>query len=215
MLYTGRNPRKLIRRLEKYKLVSFDVFDTLILRSFRKPTDLFVKLEKKNGILGFHDMRMRAEAEARKYSGKPNGEVNIFDIYERLARECGFDAREMALREYEEEKKCCYANPDMEEVFRVLENKKKRMIAVSDMYLGEKWVSGLLDSCGYGSLGAVYVSCDRGMGKYGGMLLHKVRRLEGNPIKCIHIGDSRVADVSGGKLAGWDTVWYLKRRRFF
>lgn len=38
----------------KYDVISFDIFDTLLLRPFIKPTDLFWYIETKYNIKGFH-----------------------------------------------------------------------------------------------------------------------------------------------------------------
>ena len=36
-------------KIEKAKIVSFDIFDTLLLRPYAKPVDLFLHLEKLYG----------------------------------------------------------------------------------------------------------------------------------------------------------------------
>jgi HAD superfamily hydrolase (TIGR01549 family) len=210
--YRGGDPEGLAERLGDYELVSFDVFDTLIFRPYEKSTDLFAAMEKENGIRGFHDLRVRAEADARASTGKPNREIDVYDIYNKLAEQTHFDAREYAEREIAAEKSCCFANRDMLTVCRLLEKKGVRMIAVSDMYLPEKTVRELLDGCGYGMVSAVYVSCSRGIGKGDGELLRLARAQEGKSVRCVHVGDSLSADVQGGKRAGWDTVWYRQAK---
>ncbi|GAA8357863.1 hypothetical protein KH0195_23590 [Helicobacter pylori] len=37
----------------KYDVISFDIFDTLLLRPFIKPTDLFLYIETKYNIIRF------------------------------------------------------------------------------------------------------------------------------------------------------------------
>ena len=40
------NQLKLMIGKEKYKVISFDIFDTLLIRPYDKPTDLFEELEE-------------------------------------------------------------------------------------------------------------------------------------------------------------------------
>jgi len=47
--------------LDGIKCIGFDVFDTLILRPFMKPADLFSYLEDKESAEGFRRERVNAE----------------------------------------------------------------------------------------------------------------------------------------------------------
>jgi hypothetical protein len=49
----------------KAKVISFDVFDTLLVRTVLNATDVFMIMERESGIAGFHEARIRAEAKAR------------------------------------------------------------------------------------------------------------------------------------------------------
>lgn len=206
--YDGHILDKQLQKWEQYGLISFDVFDTLLLRPFAKPTDLFWTLERKNGIEGFHDKRIRAEEQARQESGK---EVNLQEIYEEFVRNisgtpegrkllngiCGKtdegnhltekDQDEIVRRlmgmEYDEEMRQCYANTDLKKLYRYFKKKGIRMIAVSDMYLSEQQIGKLLRENGFGSIKKIYVSCDRGVGKHRGRLLKIVKELEKNRAK--------------------------------
>ena len=70
---------------DKIKVVSFDVFDTLILRPFFRPEDLFIIMgndfrklmpDSKNDFIV---IRMASEKTARENS--ENGEVTLDEIY--------------------------------------------------------------------------------------------------------------------------------------
>lgn len=50
----------------KYDVISFDIFDTLLLRPFIKPTDLFWYIETKYDIQGFCQARILAEVQSRR-----------------------------------------------------------------------------------------------------------------------------------------------------
>ena len=209
--YDGKHTEQLAERLSSYDVVSFDIFDTLILRPLKKPTDLFGLMEQRNGLFDFHDNRIQAEADARRRSS--SGEVNLFEIYDVLAPRYGQDGKEMALREIEEEKRVCYPNPAMTELFRWLADKGVRIIALSDMYLPAQFLREILDGCGFTSIADVFVSCEYGAGKTGGALQHIVQAKLGDKLRFIHIGDNLDSDVRGSIVAGWDAIRYLRKDR--
>ena len=81
---------------EKVKVVSFDIFDTLIKRKVLKPSDLFFKLNKQfreitgaTNTLLFDKIRIEAEADIRKTTSK--ADVTIDDIYENMEKLYGVD----------------------------------------------------------------------------------------------------------------------------
>ena len=63
--FTGMSGEKLLRELSGYDVISFDVFDTLLLRPFSAPTDLFYMM----GIYPSYrtDLWVRKKAEAAGY----------------------------------------------------------------------------------------------------------------------------------------------------
>ena len=211
--YRGGHPAELAQRLSSYPLVSFDIFDTLIRRPYRSPEGLFDGLAVENGIRDFHALRVRAEQEARRSCGGGNGEVTIFDIYRTLCGQTNPEAGAMALREIEAEKRVCYADPDMYEVYRLLYEKGVRMIAVSDMYLPARFLRELLDSCGYEGIREIYVSCEYGVGKTGGALQRRVREELAAEAQPVHIGDNLESDVKGSIAAGWKAIWYRRGKQ--
>ena len=54
--------------IEKHNTISFDIFDTLLLRPYAKPTDLFKHLEKLENAQGFAAERVMAEKRAPKFT---------------------------------------------------------------------------------------------------------------------------------------------------
>ncbi len=206
--YRDGRPEKLANKLSQYDLISFDVFDTLIKRPFEGPTDLFEVVEKETGIHNFKNFRIKAEIDARSHSSKPGQEVDIYDIYSVLEENYGISAREGIRREIEAEKRFCFANPEMFNVYRSLIKTGKHVVAVSDMYLPSDVIAEILNDCGYDAIDKIYVSCEQGVAKAEGILLHVVYEKEGKPKKCIHVGDNLASDVIGARKAGWDAVWY-------
>ena len=209
--YDGKHPESLAESLSTYDVVSFDVFDTLVLRPLDKPTDLFRMLERDNGLFDFHDNRIQAEADARRK--KKNKEVNIYDIYEELVPRYGLDSREAAKREIEAEIQICFANDELTTLYQILKEKKVCMVAVTDMYLPSQTIRRILDGCGFSAIKPIFVSCEYGAGKTGGILQRIVQDKMGDTLKFIHIGDNLDSDIRGSIAAGWAAIRYVRKGR--
>ena len=72
---------------DSIKVVSFDLFDTLVLRPFLKPTDLFNLLGQIQSRNDFCDFRTKAESKARSSIGT---EVTLDEIYSFMPKDLIF-----------------------------------------------------------------------------------------------------------------------------
>lgn len=77
-----------------YDVVSFDIFDTLILRPVSVPADVFHFIGERFGIMDFKGIRMWAESDARlkHYEKYGNTEVSLSEIWENLELDLGNSA---------------------------------------------------------------------------------------------------------------------------
>ena len=100
----------------------------------------------------------------------------------------------------------------MSELYHILRRKGCRLIAVSDMYIPGSHLRKILSRVGYPEFEYVFVSCDCGAGKGNGALQRYVQSKLGENVRIIHIGDNFSSDVHGSKMAGWEAVWYCKRK---
>lgn len=196
------------RKLIEYDIVSFDIFDTLVLRPFLLPEDLFDILEIKLGIKGFRKIRIDAQKEAQKITEKPDRRINIEDIYAVIEKRTGLDKEIGIQLEVDTEIEYCYANPYFKRIYETLLFNNIKMIAVSDMYLPEKYIKQILDKCGYDKLSKIFVSCDYFCGKHNGHLQQVVKNKYTHHADVIHLGDNYRADVEGSRKMGWDAIHY-------
>ena len=197
------------KNLLQYDVVSFDIFDTLVLRPFSTPQDLFTVIGNKLKIMNFKTLRIDAEREARdiKRVNEGHTEITIYDIYERISRRTGIDVELGVKTELMEEKTYCFANPYMQKVFKMLKDQGKEIIIVSDMYIPHDAMEDLLKGCGYEGYTKLYVSCDYECNKRNGGLYKNVQRdFKGKTI--IHVGDNRASDVLSAEKAGIATSHY-------
>ena len=197
------------KNLLEYDIISFDIFDTLILRPFAQPTDLFMIIGSRLGIMNFKKIRIDAERDARAEmtSNKGHHEVTIYDIYKKVSRRTGIDINKGVETELETEKDYCFANPYMKHVFKILLDQGKDIIITSDMYIPHDRMEELLASCGYTGYKKLYVSCDYSCSKRSGGL-YKNLIYENDGKKIIHVGDNFIPDIESAKKAGIATKYY-------
>lgn len=202
---------KMLEILMKYDVISFDIFDTLILRPFTKPNDLFKIIGMRYGLSNFNSIRTNASKSAReKFS---HGEIYIEDIYKEVNIMTNIDIKDGSNYEFEVEKNICYANPYMKEIFDGLVKNNKDIIIVSDMYFSNDKLSKILENCGYKGYKKLYVSCDYKKSKSNFEMFNMLSQIYKDK-KVIHIGDNYDSDVLHPQKIGWDSFYYPKTTSF-
>lgn len=196
--------------LMKYDVISFDVFDTLILRKLEKPEDVFMLVGEKLGIFGFQQIRQQAEKEARDLQKIINGnrEVTILEIYNRVAYYTGINPEKGAELEFTIECDMCMANPYMKQVFEIVKASNKRIFVTSNMYIPQEKMRKLLLSCGYEGFEEILVSCDYHCAKTNGELFEILKQKNQGTMRIIHVGDNKNADIQGASIAKIDSKYY-------
>ncbi|CAA9569704.1 MAG: Predicted hydrolase (HAD superfamily) [uncultured Truepera sp.] len=196
-------------------IYSFDVFDTCIVRTCARPTDVFYLvaeqlLAKSGRPYGREEVSelalARALAEKRAHKATPRGEITLTDIYAELGdlSAWGFSAQEMRDAEV------CFEVAAMRPVVPIrtrieaLQRAGERVVFISDMYLPESAVREMLLSCGYSvPEGTLYVSSELNLTKRAGGLFKHVLEEEGIPAKELrHCGDGVESDILGARKAG-------------
>lgn len=187
-----------------YDVISFDVFDTLLVRTAGRPGNVFRLLEMQRGQLDFAQARRRAEITARK---EHEGEITLRMICDILAREgVVADAEEAEKAEIAAEIAMTKASPRMLRLVKALLSAGKKVVAASDMYLPGHAIEAMLAKAGYPALTRVFVSCEAGVCKAGGALQKYVCEQMGTD-NILHIGDNVQADLDGAACAGLDSAW--------
>ncbi len=190
---------KIIKILEPYDYVSFDIFDTLILRDVPSPKDVFtimgeVMAEQRGQRLPhFTSERISAEKKARKE--KHPMEVSMEDIYERIDIPLG-DKESVIELEKEVELKVAHKNTQMQDVYNWCLKHGKKIVLISDMYLPKECIEKMLSNCGYEGYSRLYLSCDCQKRKAckGELFDYALQDLNITPNKIVHIGDHPKSD---------------------
>lgn len=192
--------------------VSFDIFDTLLLRNIYKPTDIFKILEKevleKYDIKDFFTIRINCEANSR--TEKNNNETSLDEIYELIENKTKEKMDYVKKREIELELEFITANPFMKEIFEYAKIQNKNIILISDMYLPKDIVRKLLKKADYDDV-PLYISCEYHANKGTTELYDLVCKKEKlNKNKWVHIGDNKYSDYEQAKKFGIDAILYDK-----
>lgn len=209
--YPQRTADEIIKKIQSYDVVSFDIFDTLLKRDVEFETDVFELVERKynlehtHQIKKFKAIRIAAEFDAREKNN--HREVTIEDIYECLINSYSIHssvANELRRLEEEIEKAVCTVNQCVIRAFEYCKTKQKRIIIISDMYWPASFVEELLVQSGITGYDAIYVSSEYGVQKrQNGALFRIVAEKENiNVNKWIHIGDNKKADYISAKKIG-------------
>lgn len=188
------------------KMISFDVFDTLICRSVEKPADLYRFLEvdalaMTDGIaVGFGQVRALCEVQTRERLDGIKEEITLADIYETIATYYGMTPEQLApLREVETNCEIEHARmrPFGRKLFNLAKASGKPVNLISDMYLPFDTITQMLERAGYaGQYDTLFVSCDYDSTKQSGALYPIVlEKLGIPPSALVHIGDNKKTDI--------------------
>ncbi|MFT8351719.1 HAD-IA family hydrolase [Clostridium saccharoperbutylacetonicum] len=213
-------------KMNKYKYISFDIFDTLLLRTVEKPEDIFLKLGEeaiknkyvRSNLTSFEFKQIRILSEKAAFEKKReslkqtrlDNEVNLIDIYNEMPETIG-NIQEIIKLEVEVEKKHTYLNLVMYDFLKYLKISGKKIFLISNMYLSKDIVRDILISnkFDYELIDELIVSCDEKLNKNTGKLFrHVIDKYNINPKEIIHIGDNYDSDIQGAKKAGIDSIKY-------
>ena len=204
------------------RVVSFDLFDTLLQRPLLRPADLHACVGAEAASAGllraappYPALRAAAETRARKAArAEGRREPRFAEIVGMLA--AGIAAAGAASGQ--DAPACAHALGRLELAAetrvltprpagaRLLAAARRRGLAVavlSDMYLSSGRLAGLLSHAGLGTFAAVLSSADAGRRKHEGALFRDLSdRLGVAPGAVVHVGDDARSDVRGAARAG-------------
>lgn len=194
-----------LREIDRHEVISFDLFDTLLMRRTLEPTDVFALVAQRARAQGislpsFSIHRRRAELYVLRH-----GHHTLAAIYQQLQQMCGWtDAvREKVMRwELDVEREVLLPRQDMVDCLAYACQLGKRVYIITDMYLPSVQLEQFLQAHGIRGFQKILVSGEYGCGKSDG--LFDVFRKEVPGASYLHIGDNKVADGLAARLAGID-----------
>lgn len=203
------------------RAVSFDVFDTFLLRRCVSPQGVFeraafhapIATGRPGVVDSYVQHRRLAESKAHKdakdLTGSP--EIPIADVYSRFpSRLFGLDLSGLAQlseAEFQAELDLCFANPQVGALYAEAGRLGLKRGFISDTYWSAEQLSVLLRSCAPGlHWDFLYASCDHGTGKSDKLFARLLADQELDGRDVLHVGDNPVADVKGARKFGIDVI---------
>lgn len=194
------------------RLVCFDVFETLLVRSVSPHLEIFDRLGRSAqaanlipcSAYAFARTREAAGRRARAYRGDA---VSLHDIYVEFATALSLAPKVteaiMAL-ELDEEARALRAVESARSLIAGAREEVGHIAFVSDMYLPAAFIQEQLEKHGFWQPGdRLYVSHEHGCEKRDGRLFKVVAAAEGvHPAQIVHYGNHTLADLRGPQTAG-------------
>lgn len=188
----------IFEKIDAHNIISFDIFDTLVVRNVLSPTDIFSVVQLVYNqtypdapIHGYREKRINAEKKAR--SGKKS-EITFQEIFDAMDESDWMKARLMDI-ELETEYDFLVPNPEILELYNYAVKKQKRVVICSDMYLPAAFLKKVLQKNGVDTYDGFFVSSESGYRKKNGALFqYMCSCLNCKPQEILHIGDNKVSD---------------------
>jgi predicted HAD superfamily hydrolase len=223
----------LLNNLDRFDVISFDVFDTLLKRRI-EPPDLVKEqsaafLSQYLQTLGIpltpEDILARRKAIETQLRSQAveegfDAECLFAKLAEKLIDDCTAAAASAQLKkriadtfvrqELESERQALCPHPEMAGLFSELLQKNKRVILSSDMYLSADQIRGLLSVNGLPVRDTpLYVSGELKLCKGTGRLFrHWIESENVDPRRAIHIGDNAECDFAAALSAGLNAIHF-------
>lgn len=214
----------LVGKLQDVRLLSLDIFDTLLFRTCANPSDVFIRIAEqahqrdclKASVTteAFKEMRIRAEHKARERQAVRTGfgEVTLELIYDEMP-ESIVSRDKLVQLEVETEADVCYLNPHVASLLYACKKEQIPVALLSDMYLSSDRIRQILTSAGLdlSSVDTLLVSSEEHEGKSSGHLFARLKELypQIDASAIVHIGDNVAADVEGAAKEGVRGLHYL------
>ncbi len=196
---------ELIRAIKEHEIISYDVFDTLIMRKTLYPEDVFeivqARLPDDLKTVGFVQNRKRAVLE----NEIPN--PDIYQIYHKFAVLTGLSDKDKDIiltLELEVEKRVLIARHAVVEIMDLAKQAGKKVYLITDMYLPANIIREILSDLGISGYDDILVSCDYKTLKSEELFDRFKEKYPGGSY--LHIGDHPYADVECAGKRGMDAM---------
>lgn len=201
-----------LKAIDKADVVSFDLFDTLVMRTVLFYTDVFELLEKKlrsSGICvdDFAKKRLAYEKEL-----SIDGAPKLEEIYGSFLPKSVSPA-EIAQMEWNVDRNVLIARNEMIEIFKYAIDHNKRVYITTDCYYPKEWIEAFLQEIGICGYEDILISSELGKSKNQG--LFDVLKMYAAQSTILHIGDDEYSDIEMATRYGIDSFRILSARDLY
>lgn len=182
------------------EVVSFDLFDTLVLRPFLKPAGareyLGYLVKKQFAIDRFPELRESAESKARLAAGKDVDIATIYRTMSGMPQAEGIPIESILALELATEKRQLRSRQALLDAAVRMGRLGKTVIAVSDMYLSTEELRTALPGAVNDAVEQILVSCETGWRKDTGAAWENLPVHLGTEVeRWLHVGDNEHSDI--------------------
>lgn len=203
------------------KIISFDIFDTLVFRKVSRAIDVFLKVGEEELVLNkfgtsynFQTKRVLAEKLAREEFWQEE-EITLEKIYNKFTLS-EIEKKSILNLELNAEYETIFINPQIKKWISLALERDKKIIFTSDMYLSKKQVEFLVfDKLELQFEKKIYMSSEYNLTKHTGNMFNKI--IEDN--KCLasnilHIGDNKYSDFTIPTSLGLYSIYYNHKEKY-
>lgn len=199
--------------------ISFDIFDTLLVRPVIHPYDIWSKLQdslpKNMSIEKFISLRKLSEKNAKDmvYTFSSKEEPSLKDIYmefQNISRMTYDDVQPLLKKEIEIENHNLTQRFIGYQIYNLARQYKKKIIAISDTYFDHNFITSILHKNKY-RVDRIFLSSDIGLTKKtGNIYVHILKELSTQPHNILHFGDNYISDIQNTNINGIKNIWLPK-----
>ncbi|MCD6346284.1 MAG: hypothetical protein J7L96_02565 [Bacteroidales bacterium] len=208
--YWSATSKDLYNEIDRHDVISFDIFDTLIMRKTLKSEDVFELVEQEIQYryqisINFRELREKSEEQL------PHALSTIDEIYEKFSTLSGLPLDIVSViknTELEVESRLLITRKCMVEAFNYAKTRGKTVFLTTDMYFTHSHISTLLSSLDITGYDSLLISSHKKKSKEDGSLFMHLKSIAPSS-KILHIGDNRIDDIEQAHRNGIDTFYIM------
>lgn len=195
-------------------VVSFDVFDTLLVRPFGKPDDLFIAMQPfvdqlTDQLKDFRKIRLEARKQVPEHA-HVGEEIPLYARYQAIQAQYQL-SDEVTEKLYQLELQLEYASITprgyAKQLFEFALAQGKQVIIVSDTFFDREFMVSLLQKNGFTDYHRLFISSESGVLKATGHFYPYVLEQMGvEAQKILHIGDNAAVDIQQAEKHAFKTL---------
>ena len=191
---------ELFNAIDKADVVSFDFFDTLVMRKLLSYTDLFEIMERKLLSEGVEIEDFATKRLAIEKQLSVGAAPKLSEIYANLTGEPEL-VEKLTVMEWELDSCEIEIRDGMKDVLEYATSHGKRVFITTDCYYSKEQIKNLIQRLGLDGFEDVLVSSEYGTSK-SGELFEILKKMVGGDLRILHIGDDEYADIDKGREHG-------------
>jgi predicted HAD superfamily hydrolase len=207
--YWNSNQNLLYKAIDEHDVISFDIFDTLVMRKVVLPEDVFLLTElrlKKNKDFFYY----RKLAYEKAYNDKKDN-TTLDDIYKYLGQLMALDdfqIDKMKDLEINTEYDLIIPREVMVKALHYASEKGKKIYLLTDTYLSSDIVKNILNRINIKVEFELWVSNECKLQKHNKSMWRYYSQINDGQ-KCLHIGDNINSDIKNPRAYGIDTFYVM------